>query len=69
LFKSVKPTDLRQVIAALLAQAKAGDVTSIRELLQRLLGPPEAADLAARMDALEQKIEQLAESRGHAWRT
>ena len=45
LFKSVSPEDLRDVLAALLKQAKAGDVASVKELLQRLLGPPEAVDL------------------------
>ena len=56
LLQSVKPDDLREVIAALLAQAKAGDVASIRELLQRLLGPPEALDVLARIEALEVKV-------------
>ncbi len=45
LYKSVKAADLREVIAALLAQAKAGDVPSIKELLQRLLGPPVELDV------------------------
>ena len=57
LFKSVQPADLRQVVAALLAQAKAGDVASIKELMQRLLGPPDEA-----------KIQQLDENRGSSWR-
>src|SRR5687768_12574023 len=64
LFKSVQPTDLRQVVAALLAQAKAGDVASIKELMQRLLGPPEAADLLERLDALKAKIQQVSENKG-----
>jgi hypothetical protein len=63
LFKAVTPDDLAAVIAALLAQAKSGDVASIKELLQRLLGPPEAVDLVERIEALEAKINQLAEAR------
>ncbi|MEO6434673.1 MAG: hypothetical protein ABIP55_02780 [Tepidisphaeraceae bacterium] len=65
LFKAVSPADLRDVLAALLKQAKAGDVASIRELLQRLLGPPESVDLMARLDALEATINQLAERRSN----
>ena len=45
------PRDLNDVVAALLRQAKAGDVASIKELLQRLLGPPESMDLIERLDA------------------
>src|SRR5688572_15467956 len=59
LFKSVKPADLREVVAALLAQAKAGDVPSIKELLQRLLGPPVELDFAERLEALERTIAEL----------
>ena|SRR5687767_5777799 len=61
LFRSVKPADLREVIAALLAQAKAGDVASIKELLQRLLGPPVELDLQERLDILERMIAELQE--------
>jgi len=67
LFKTVSPADLRDVVAALLTQSKAGDVASIKELLQRLLGPPESVDLMGRLDALEAKIEQLADSKRQSW--
>ena len=57
LLKTVKPADLREVVAALLTQAKGGDVASIRELLQRLLGPPpEPADFTERLESLEERI-------------
>lgn len=61
LLKSVTPEDMQQVVAALLAQAKAGDVPSIRELFQRLLGPAEAVDLTERLDALEAAVREAAE--------
>jgi len=67
LFESVTPDDLKAVIGSLLNQAKAGDVASIKELLQRLLGPPESVDLMERLDALEQKIEEVTENKGHPW--
>lgn len=68
LFDSVTAEDLKTVVLSLLSQAKAGNVASIKELLQRLLGPPEAIDLMERLDALETKIEQLSESRETKWR-
>jgi hypothetical protein len=61
LFKAVTPDDLRDVIHALLTAAKGGDVSAAKELMQRLLGPPEAIDLLERMEALEAKIEQAAQ--------
>jgi hypothetical protein len=67
LFKAVTPADLNDVVASLLKQAKAGDVASIKELLQRLLGPPEAVDLVERLDALEEKIGQLHENKERSW--
>lgn len=68
LLKSVKPADLRAVALALLQAAKAGDVPAARELLQRLLGPPESLDLIERLDALERQTEELLK-RGTACRT
>jgi len=56
LLNSVTPDDLCQVMAALLTHAKGGDVPSIKELFQRLLGPAESIDLLARLDDLEQRI-------------
>ena len=63
MFKAVTPSDLRDVLATLLKQAKAGDVASTKELLQRLLGPPEAVDLIERLNALEEKIGQSHENK------
>jgi len=59
LFEAVTPADLKDVVTALLNQAKAGDVASIKELLQRLLGPPVELDFVERLDALEQQIATL----------
>jgi hypothetical protein len=67
LFKAVKPEDIKDVAAKLIEQAKAGDVASIKELFQRLFGPAEAIDFAERLEALEAKIEQLAENKS-SWR-
>ena len=49
LLRAVTPQDLRDVVAALLAKAKAGEVAAIKELLQRLLSPPVELDLLQRI--------------------
>jgi hypothetical protein len=59
LLQAVTPEDVVDVIQALLAQAKAGDVASIRELLQRLLGLPVEIDLLERTAALETAVEAV----------
>ena len=51
------------MIQALLSSAKGGDVAAARELLQRLLGPPEAIDLLQRLDDMDAKLTQLAAER------
>src|SRR5262245_26304736 len=53
LLDTVTPDDMKEVISALLRQAKSGDVAAIKELMQRLLGPPVEADLIARIESLE----------------
>ena len=66
LFKAVSPDDLKAVVAALLKSAKSGDVAAARELIQRLLGPPEALDFVERLAAIEQNIAAMQE-RGQKW--
>lgn len=50
---SITPQDVSAVVAALVAQAKAGEPWAVRELLDRVLGKPEAIDLLERLDDLE----------------
>ena len=61
LLRAVTPADLRDVVAALLNQAKTGDVAAAKELLQRLLGPPVELDLLERLEALEQRLAEQQE--------
>jgi hypothetical protein len=56
LLDAVSPADLKAVAAALLAQAKAGDVAAARELFQRLLGPPVDLETLDRIAALERQV-------------
>ncbi len=53
LFQAVTPEDLAAVIRALVGKAKEGNVAAARELLDRLLGKPEAIDLLDRLAQLE----------------
>src|SRR5687768_17027406 len=64
LLRAVTPADLRDVVLALLNQAKAGDVAAAKELLQRLLGPPVELDLPERLETLEQHMTAVAEGQG-----
>jgi hypothetical protein len=59
LFEAVQPDDLRQIVAAMVEKAKAGDIPACREVLERTLGKPEAADFVARLEALEERIAEL----------
>ena len=53
---AVTQKDLRAVVRKLLELAKGGDVAAAREILQRCLGPAEATDVLARLEALEQNL-------------
>ena len=64
LLKGVTPEDMQQVVAAMLAKAKGGDVPAARELFQRVLGPAEAVDMMERLDALEATLRESAERKG-----
>ena len=59
LLRAVTPQDLREVVAALLAKAKAGEIAAVKELLQRLLGPPVELDLLQRIEALEASLAEV----------
>src|SRR5215207_1896496 len=56
LLKAVTPQDLRDVVVALLSQAKAADVPAAKELFQRLLGPPVELDLLEWLAEMEQRV-------------
>ncbi len=53
MMEAVSPADLRAVVSKLLELAKGGNVTAIREVLERTLGKPVEADLLERMERLE----------------
>jgi hypothetical protein len=56
LFEAVTPEDLASVIQTLVAKAKGGNVPAAREVLDRLLGKPEAIDLLDRLAQLEELL-------------
>lgn len=53
LLNAVSPTDLKEIVAALVAAAKRGDTVAAREVLDRVLGRPAQADVLARLESLE----------------
>ena len=56
LLNAVTEDDMRDVVLALVARAKNGDVKAARALFDRVLGKPIEADLIARIEALEEQI-------------
>lgn len=53
LLGAVTARDMADIVKALVRQAKAGDVASAREVIERCLGKPIEADLLERLEALE----------------
>jgi len=56
LLKAVSAADLQDVVAKLVAEAKAGDVSAAKLLFDRLLGPPVALDIEERLKLLEERL-------------
>ncbi len=56
LLKSVSVADLKDVVKKLVDAAKAGDVSAVKLLFDRLLGPALALDIEERLKALEEKF-------------
>ena len=56
LIGAVKPADIDKIIKVLIREAKTGDVSSIRELLDRVLGKPTQTDVLERIERLEQQL-------------
>ena len=55
---SVTEEDVREVLQALLREARSGNVPVIREFFIRFLGQAEAADVLARVGELEVLLER-----------
>ncbi len=61
--RSVTPEDVREVVEALVREAKTGNVQAMREFFSRALGPAEAVDLMQRLDTLEQALTRATSAR------
>jgi hypothetical protein len=59
MLNAVTEEDMRQIILKLIEKAKAGDVASAREVLERTLGKPVEVDLFERLEGLEATYEAL----------
>lgn len=64
LLSAVSTDDLLAVIKALVQKAQDGDVPATKLLLDRLLGPIDALDVLARLDALDESVAHLLERKG-----
>jgi len=60
LLDAVTEDDVREVLAALIREAKDGNVAAMREFFSRVLGQPEAVDILNRMSELEALLEHAA---------
>lgn len=56
LLQSVTEKDVRAIMKSLIREALAGDVASAKLVLSYTAGPPEAADVAQRLDELESRL-------------
>ena len=63
LLAAVSEEDIREVVQALVREAKGGNVSAARELLGRVLGPPEAVDLLQRVEGLEEILREVLAAR------
>lgn len=53
MLRCVRPSDLREIVAVLVSQAKKGDLAAVREVLNRVLGAPVATDILERLEEIE----------------
>lgn len=56
LVEAVSPQDIADIVGMLVAQAKAGDLTAARIVLERVLGKPVEGDLLERVETLERAL-------------
>lgn len=53
LLKAVKPKDMQDIAERLVVEAKAGNISAIKEVFDRTLGRPVEADLIVRLEQIE----------------
>jgi hypothetical protein len=53
---SIGANDMRVIVKKVVEMAKAGDLAAAKVVFERSVGPPEAADIVARLDALEERL-------------
>ena len=56
---AVTDADMQVVIAAIVQQARDGDLAAAKLLFDRTLGPPIAADIMAKIEELDERIEAI----------
>ncbi|MCA9276857.1 MAG: hypothetical protein KDA29_12600 [Phycisphaerales bacterium] len=64
ILRAVDEGDIEMIIAKLVEQARGGDLTAAREVLDRTIGKASQSDLLVRIEALEAIAAGLSEDRG-----
>jgi hypothetical protein len=59
LMKAVTPEDIIAIVTKMVELAKDGDLVAAKEVLTRTLGKPQEADLAERLEQLEDLAEKI----------
>ena len=57
LIEAVTPEDVTAIARKMIEMATAGDIQAIREVLLRVLGRPQEADLIERLEKIEETVE------------
>jgi len=65
LLSAVTVADITEIVRVLVARARQGDVVAIKELLNRVLGPPVEHDLIQRIERLERIFTETVEAERH----
>ena len=57
LLEAVTPDDVKSIASKMVEMAKGGDIPAAREVLLRVLGRPQEADLIERLEKIQETVE------------
>ncbi|MCC5821842.1 MAG: hypothetical protein LAT64_00985 [Phycisphaerales bacterium] len=64
ILRAVTPEDIEGIVLAMVHRAKGGDMAAVRELLDRAIGKPTDANIAERLEMLEEAARRISEQFG-----
>lgn len=62
MLRAITPEDIREVIASLIAQAKAGDLDAIREFLNRAVGKADSFTSLVTVEVIQRELAEIRET-------